>query len=447
VDAEFALMEKDRFVAGEFVWTGFDYLGEPSPRREARSSYFGIVDLAGIPKDRFYLYRSYWRPEENTIHILPHWNWPDRVGKSVPVFVYTNGDSAELFLNGKSLGRRVKGVVPPKPENAALGKAATASSGASPNLAFDGQAATEWKADAPGPGAWIQVNLGAVQPVMQVDVTLGAEALGAGYQMKVSNDGKAWTAVATVAARAGGPGRGGRGPAPGAGAPAGAGRGAQGAAGGAAAAPPGGRGGGGFGGGSTEPASVETGARGQYVRVEFADLPNNVAASVREIGVYQARRFAAYYDVTYQYRLRWDDVTYQPGELKAVAYKNGAKIGESVIRTAGPPASIRLTPDRTALGATGEDLSYVLVEAVDAQGNPAPLADNLVEFGLQGPGEIAGIDNGDQTSYESFQGSRHKLFFGKAMLIVRTKEGQPGTIQVTAGAPGLKAGTAALTAK
>ena len=115
------------------------------------------------------------------------------------------------------------------------------------------------------------------------------------------------------------------------------------------------------------------------------------------------------------------------------------------MRTAGPAASIRLTPDRTALAATGEDLSYILVEAVDAQGNPAPLADNLVQFEVQGPGEIAGIDNGDQTSYESFQGSRHKLFYGKAMLIVRTKEGQAGKIQVTAGADGLKAGTAALT--
>lgn len=280
-----------------------------------------------------------------------------------------------------------------------------------------------------------------------MDVTLGVEASGAGYQVKVSSDGAAWTTVATVAARVGGPGRGGRGPAAGAGAPGVAGRGGLGAAAGAAVALQGGRGGGGFGGGSAEPASVETDARGQYVRVEFTDLPNNGEASVREIGVYQARRFAAYYDVTYQYRLRWDDVTYQPGELKAVAYKNGAKIGESVMRTAGPPASIRLTPDRTALAATGEDLSYVLVEAVDAQGNPAPLADNLVEFELQGPGEIAGVDNGDQTSYESFQGGRHWLFFGKAMLIVRTKEGQSGRILVTAGAQGLKAGTAALTAK
>ena len=216
-DAEFALMEKDRFVAGEFVWTGFDYLGEPAPSREARSSYFGIVDLAGIPKDRFYLYRSYWRPDANTIHILPHWNWPDRVGKNVPVFVYTNGDSAELFLNGKSLGRRTKGVVAPKPKNDARGKAATASSGGNASQAFDGEAASEWTADAAGENAWLQVDLGAVQPVKQVDVTLGSKASGAGYQVKVSSDGAAWTTVATVAARTGGPGRGGRGPAAGGG--------------------------------------------------------------------------------------------------------------------------------------------------------------------------------------------------------------------------------------
>ena len=112
-DVEFQLDGNDRFVAGEFVWTGFDYLGEPTPfSKQARSSYFGIVDLCGIPKDRFYLYRSYWRPDTTTVHILPHWNWPDRIGQNVPVFVYTNGDSAELFLNGKSLGTPDKGTEP-----------------------------------------------------------------------------------------------------------------------------------------------------------------------------------------------------------------------------------------------------------------------------------------------------------------------------------------------
>ncbi|MBZ5586736.1 MAG: discoidin domain-containing protein [Acidobacteriia bacterium] len=202
-DAEFALMEKDRFVGGEFVWTGFDYLGEPTPNRDARSSYFGIVDLAGIPKDRYYLYRSYWRPNETTIHILPHWNWPDRVGKNVPVFVYTNGDSAELFLNGKSLGRRTKGMAPPKPRNAAQGKSPTASSPGGARLAVDGDAASEWKAETAGPGAWLQVDLGAVQPVKQIDLALGSAAAGAGYEVKVSADGAAWKTAATAARAAG----------------------------------------------------------------------------------------------------------------------------------------------------------------------------------------------------------------------------------------------------
>jgi len=174
-------------------------------------------------------------------------------------------------------------------------------------------------------------------------------------------------------------------------------------------------------------------------------LPGNAAASIRELSVYAATYVPEYYDVTYKYRLRWDDVTYEPGELKAVAYKGGAKIGEQAIRTAGPAASIRLTPDHTTLAATGEDLSYILVEALDAQGNLAPLAENLVQFEVQGPGEIAGIDNGDELSLASFQDSRHKLFYGKAMLIVRAKEGQPGRIQIAARSQGLNAGAAALT--
>ena len=181
-DRDFYLMESDAFVAGEFVWTGFDYLGEPSPFfRRARSSYFGIVDLCGIPKDRYYLYRSYWRPDETTIHILPHWNWSGREGKTVPVFVYTNGDSAELFLNDRSLGRRTK-----------------------------------------------------------LDI-------------------------------------------------------------------------------------VEGGLDGEY------------------------------YAVVDRYRLRWMNVVYEPGELRAVAYKDGAVLGESIMKTARDPAKLVLTPDRTEIAADGSE--------------------------------------------------------------------------------------------
>ena len=275
-DVEFQRLEEDKYCAGEFVWTGFDYLGEPTPYdggmvkegkiitgQTARSSYFGIIDLVGIPKDRYYLYRSHWAPEKTTVHILPHWNWPERVGKPVPVFVYTSGDEAELFLNGKSLGRRKK----------ALGL-----------------------------------------PTFNLD---------------------------------------------------------------------------------------------------------------------------PYYAVIDKYRLRWMDVPYQPGELKAVAYKNGQKIGEQTMRTAGVPAKIRLTPDRSTLVASGEDLSYLLVEAVDKDGNLCPLADNRVEFALSGPGTIAGVGNGNPQSIDPFQTNQVKLFYGKAMLIIRSLSNQASSVQVTATSEGI----------
>ncbi|MBI2513914.1 MAG: DUF4982 domain-containing protein [Opitutae bacterium] len=138
-DVEWKGLDENPPVLGEFVWTGFDYLGEPTPfnadstnllnfadpaareraakelaelgkiRVPSRSSYFGIVDLAGFPKDRFYLYQSRWRPDLPMAHILPHWNWPERVGQVTPVHVYTSGDEAELFLNGQSLGRKKRG--------------------------------------------------------------------------------------------------------------------------------------------------------------------------------------------------------------------------------------------------------------------------------------------------------------------------------------------------
>lgn len=271
-DVEFALMEKDRFVAGEFVWTGFDYIGEPNPflaegrgafqfrkltlAEESRISSFGIVDLAGIPKDRYYLYRSHWAPEKTTVHLLPHWNWPERVGKKTPVYLYTNGDSAELFLNGKSLGKRMKD---PQAEN-----------------------------------------------------------------------------------------------------------------------------------------------------------PRD------------------------RYALRWLDVPYEPGELKTVAYLNGSELGTAIKRTAGEPATLRLTPDRSRLMADGEDLGFVLVEAVDKDGNLCPLAMNEVTFELTGPATIAGVGNGDHHFPAEFVTDRVALFYGKAMLIVRTNDRQPGAIQITAKSEGLQ---------
>ncbi|HLZ53442.1 MAG TPA: DUF4982 domain-containing protein, partial [Verrucomicrobiae bacterium] len=139
-DEEFKAQDRNPFVAGEFVWTGFDYLGEPTPYDHdttnrllftdpavqarwgavlkaggkiavpSRSSYFGIFDLCGFKKDRFFLYQSRWRPDFPMAHLVPqNWNWPDRPGKITPVQVYTSGDAAELFLNGKSLGRKEMG--------------------------------------------------------------------------------------------------------------------------------------------------------------------------------------------------------------------------------------------------------------------------------------------------------------------------------------------------
>ena len=122
LDIEFFNQDKNPNLIGEFVWTGFDYLGEPTPYGgkdnlthgnwdtdwPARSSYFGAVDLAGFPKDRFYFYQSQWT-DEPMVHLLPHWNWENSGHKQIPVFCYTNAEEAELFVNGKSYGKKIKG--------------------------------------------------------------------------------------------------------------------------------------------------------------------------------------------------------------------------------------------------------------------------------------------------------------------------------------------------
>ena len=407
-DAEFQLMENDRFVAGELVWTGFDYLGEPTPfTQEARSSYFGIVDLCGIPKDRFYLYRSYWRPQASTVHILPHWNWPDRVGQNVPVFVYTNGDSAELFLNGKSLGRRTKGVLPDRPANFAKRKAVTASSeelgkGNLMALANDGDPSTRWCAADSSANQWWQVDLGQVQPVRYLLIEFEREAKNFGYQVKTSTDASTWQVIASKDTSRfpqwGGPTQ----------------------------------------------AFHDVNAPARYLRIEFTQLQGGAWAGIREFGAYPAKTESSYYDATYKYRLRWNDVVYEPGELKAVAYKDGSEIGQAIMRTAGGPAAIRLTPDRKELNVTGEDLCYILVEALDEKGTLCPSAENLIRFKAEGPAEIAGVGNGNPLSLEPFQANSRKLFYGKAMLILRTREGQAGQVHVTAEGDGLTAANVTL---
>lgn len=258
-DKVFAAQDKHPYVAGEFVWSGWDYLGEPTPYYSSRSSYFGIIDLAGFPKDRFYLYQSRWRPELPMAHILPHWTWPDRKGKITPVHVFTSGDEAELFLNGVSLGRKRK--------------------------------------------------------------------------------------------------------------------------------------------------------------------------------------------APFQYRLRWNDVIYQPGALKVVAYKHGKVWATDEVKTAGPATRIVLSADNTILHADGSDLSFITVTLVDNKGTVNPLASDRVRFRLEGPGQIVATDNGDPTDMDAFPSSERRAFHGKCLLIVRSKHAEPGLLHIEASAPGLQGARLTITAK
>jgi beta-galactosidase len=242
-DKVFASEDKHPYVAGGFVWSGWDYLGEPTPYYSSRSSYFGIIDLAGFKKDRFYLYQSRWRPELPLAHILPHWNWPERIGEVTPVHVFTSGDEAELFLNGKSLGRKTK----------------------------------------------------------QPD----------------------------------------------------------------------------------------------------------------------------------EYRIRWSDVRYQPGELKVVAYKNGAKWSEHVVKTTDTPARLDASADRAKLVADEKDLVFVTVRVADKNGVTVPRAKNTLNFKIDGPGEIVATDNGDPTNLTPFPSHERDAFNGLCLVIIRGKAGQKGTITLT----------------
>ena len=273
-DIEFAKLEGHSFIAGEFIWSGFDYIGEPTPyEKVARSSFFGAVDLVGLPKDRYYLYRSYWRPEVDTVHILPHWNWPNKMGQTVPVMVYTSGDSAELFLNGRSLGRQTK-----FPVNSAL------------------------------------------------------------------------------------------------------------------------------------PANLA--------------VPHNFDRS--------------YYGVTRSYRLRWDGVKFEPGELTAVAYRGSQKIGEARVLTAAPPTHLELVADRQEIRADGEDLSFITVTARDDHGTVDPDGSQMVQLQLAGPGQIVGVGNGDPNSLDPFVAKDVRLFHGQAVVIVRSIAGRAAQLKLEATTPRLR---------
>jgi beta-galactosidase len=395
-DFEFDLMKRDSYVAGEFVWTGFDYLGEPTPHAaQARSSYFGIVDLAGFPKDRYWLYRSHWRPDATTVHILPHWNWPNRVGENVPVFVYTNGDAAELFLNGESLGVRRKGDVPERAPDLALDGAATAASGDA-GAAADGDPDSEWRHQGAAAGAWWQIDLGSERTVAQFSIDLPTKDNNYAYVIEASTDGADWTALVDHPTdpipRWSGPNR-------------------------------------------VIHEVPETAAR--YLRIVFSQAVNLEQRQPVPVGLKAFRVFAQptendYYDVSYDYRLRWNEVRYAPGELKAVAYRDGEVIGEAVVETTGAPARLELVADRGAVAADGEDLVFVTVNALDAAGRPHPLADDLVHFTVEGAGEIEAVGNGNPLSLEPFRADRRQLFYGKALLIVRPQAGAGGAITVRA---------------
>ena len=278
-DVDFERMAVDRYIPGEFVWTGFDYIGEPAPfEKVAKSSYFGIVDLCGLPKDRFYLYRSHWNQKDVTVHILPHWNWQGREGKETPVYVYTSGDSAELFLNGKSLGRKSK------------------------------------------------------------DLTRTLE----------KPDG-----------------------------------------------------------------------------AEF-DLPD-------------------YYWIVDKYRLRWENVAYEPGVLEVVAYKDGKEIGRATRKTAGEVARLTLVPEKDAFEGD-DDLVYVNIDAVDAEGTLCPNAMTRFTARVEGDAEIVGIGNGNPIDYDSFADATHSLFYGKATLVLRNV--RPGAkARLTVVAEGLPEASVTIGAK
>lgn len=278
-DIEFFRIDTDLYCAGEFVWTGMDYLGEPSPYAlsGARSSYFGICDLRGMPKDRYWLYRSRWNEKSETVHILPHWNWKGHEGKEIPVYVYTSGDEAELFLNGISQGRRKKSDAAP------------------------------------------------------------VQLLGA--------------------------------------------------------------------------------TRRKYAYAKsFAENP--------------------YYAVTDRYRLRWLNVKYEQGELKAIAYRNGEKIGESIVRTSNAAHQIQMEAE---MPENETDPFYVHVTLTDKNGVKVPVGGSVVNFALAGPGRILAAVNGDPTEKTPFsQVSSYPLFNGSLSLLIRRNRGEKGVLKLEASMKNVK---------
>jgi len=138
-----------------------------------------------------------------------------------------------------------------------------------------------------------------------------------------------------------------------------------------------------------------------------------------------------------EYRFRWDDVVYQPGELKVMTWKDGKPWAEAVQKTTGPAAKLLLAADRAQIRADGADLSFITVTVADRDGLLVPRSKNLVRFSVSGPGEIVATDNGDATSFESFQAPQRQAFNGLALVVVRSKSGEPGAIKLRAESDGL----------
>jgi beta-galactosidase len=137
-------------------------------------------------------------------------------------------------------------------------------------------------------------------------------------------------------------------------------------------------------------------------------------------------------------RLRWDDVKYEPGELKVVVYKNGNKWAEDIVKTTDKPAQLLVSADRKVIRADGKDLAFITVKVVDKDGLTVPLSDNLISFTIEGSGEIIATDNGDPSDFIPFPSHERKAFSGLALVIIRSKPGNPGSIRITAKSPNLK---------
>lgn len=158
----------------------------------------------------------------------------------------------------------------------------------------------------------------------------------------------------------------------------------------------------------------------------------NVYASIVEVEVLREPgvRQNPYFDVVDIYRLRWLVVPYAPGEIRAVAYKEGKEIGASAVRTVGPSTGLRLTPDRSVMQADGKDLCYVTVEMVAENGDVCPLAMNQLTFTVEGAAKLAGVANGDQMGFDSFTDNTHPLFYGKAVAVLRSLPGSSGSVEM-----------------